>query len=345
MALALLILCVAGIPAPAAAMSAPPRGEEVRFASDPGTVLAGTLEKPAGGRARPVPVVVIIAGTGPWTRGGWINIRARLHASGIATLMYDKRGQGQSTGEFVDTIPAMERDVAAAVGFLRTRRDIDPARIALLGTSQGAVAAPMVASRDPAIAAVVMLSGPVGGRGELFLSILRSHLNNAGKNPAEVERVAAAVGQWMEARSRRAADGEVGRMRAAAVAAFAGIGFPGAQAEGFAATLDNEVVLSMFEAAPDRARKALRAPVLAVYGSKDEVIAPSLSLAAAEAALSEHPDALVAAVPGMTHELTRAGGAPGGLAVEDGTMPVVTDLVGSWLARRLGTEPDPHPSR
>lgn len=314
--------------------------EEVRFPSDPGTMLAGTLEKPRGAGAGPYPAVVIISGTGPWTRGGWVNIRARLRASGIATLMYDKRGQGQSTGVFVDTIPAMETDVAAAVKFLRTRPDIGAGRIALLGTSQGAVAAPMVASRDPMIAAVVMLSGPIGQRGELFLGILRSHLKRAGKTPEQVAEVAATIGAWMEGRSRNGGAVELGQMREASVAAFAKVGFPGPQARDFVAALDNDVVLSMFEAAPDRALEALRAPVLAIYGSKDDVIAPALSTEAAAVSLRDNRDALIALVPGMTHELTRA--APATIAAagsEDGTMPIVTDMVGDWLARRLTAVP------
>ena len=335
--LAILTLCV-GASAASAQTPGQASAEEVRFESGPGTRLAGTLEKPVGFASRPFPVAILISGTGPWTRGGWINIRARLLASGIAVLQYDKPGLGRSTGTFVDTIPAMERDVAAAVSFLRTRRDVDPGRVALVGTSQGAVAAPMVASRDPAVAAVVMLSGPVGPRGELFLSILRGHLRNAGKNPAQVQAVAATVGMWMEARSRNAAAAEVARLRKAAVAAFAGVGFPGPEADNFVATLDNDVVLSMFEAAPDQALSALRVPVLSIYGSRDDVIAPALSVEAAVAALKDNPDALVVAVPGMTHELTRAAPAPSGEATpEDGTMPVVTEVVASWLATRLGT--------
>ncbi|MEA3014730.1 MAG: uncharacterized protein QOD42_3275 [Sphingomonadales bacterium] len=334
--LSILMLCVTGPAVSAEPTNPAPSGEEVRFASDPGTLLAGTLETPRGFGAGPFPVAVIISGTGPWTRAGFVNIRARLLASGIATLAYDKRGQGRSTGAFIDTIPAMERDVAAAVAFLRTRSDIDPRRIALVGASQGAVAAPMVASRDPAIAAVVMLSGPVGPRGELFLSILRANLTAAGKDAADVERVAAAVGTWMEARSRGAGAAEVGRLREAAIAAFATIGL----AESALGVLDTPVVLSMFEAAPDRALAMVRAPVLAIYGSRDSIIAPALSVPAAEAALSDNPDALVVAVPGMTHELTRAAATTtGGAAGEDGTMPVVTEIVGAWLARRLESAP------
>ena len=223
-----LVLSISGPPAFAQAKSEPTLGEEVRFQSDPGVVLAGTLEIPRGFGAGPFPVAVIISGTGPWARGGFINIRARLLADGIATLIYDKRGQGRSTGEFVDTIPAMERDVAAAVAYLRTRRDVDRARVALIGMSQGGVAGPAVASRDPAIAAVVMLSGPVGPRGDLFLNVLRSHLKNNRKNPKQVERVAAAVAAWMEARSARAKLPVVGRLRKGAVTAFAEVGFPNA---------------------------------------------------------------------------------------------------------------------
>lgn len=333
--LSLLMLCCAGTTASAQTPGSRSTDEEVRFPSDPGIMLAGSLELPRGFGSGPFPVAVIVPGGGAFARGGFVNIRARLLASGIAILIFDKRGQGRSTGSFVDTIPAMERDVAAAVAFLRTRPDIDGRRIALIGTSQGAVAAPMVASRDPAVAAIVMLSGPVGPRRELFLGILRSHLRRAGKSPGQIEQVAAAVGGWMEARSRRAADAEIARLRQGAIAAFAAAGFSRAEAEGFAATLDNDVVLSMFEAAPDRALAAVRAPVLAVYGSRDDVIAPTQSAAAAEAALANNRDAVVVSVPGMTHVLTRADQDPGEAALQDGTMPVVTDIVGVWLARRL----------
>jgi pimeloyl-ACP methyl ester carboxylesterase len=336
--LSALLLCVGGSAASAQPGKESATGEEVRFQSDPGIVLAGTLETPRGFGGGPFPVAVIVAGTGPWTRAGFVNIRARLLSGGIATLAYDKRGQGRSTGEFIDTIPAMARDVAAAVAFLRTRPDIDRARIALIGMSQGGVAAPLVASRDPAIAALVMLSGPVGPRGELFLNILRSHLKGNGKDSAQVERVVAAIAAWMEARSAKAEPAAVGRLRKAAVAAFAEVGFPAAQAQQFVATLDNPVVLSMFDAAPDRVLATVRAPVLAIYGSRDTILAPEL-VPTAVAALDDNRDALVVSVPGMTHELQRAAPLPGDGPVVDSTMPIVTELVGAWLGERLKTAP------
>ena len=314
------------------------RAEEVRIASDPGVTLAGTLEKPrVAGHGR-LPVVVVISGTGPWTRGGFWAIRQRMLESGIAALQYDKRGLGSSTGTFEDTIPIMERDVAAAVAFLRTRPDVDPRRIALLGLSQGAVAAPAVASRDPTIAAVVALSGPVGPRGELFLGIMRANLAANGKNAASIDKVLQATGRWMDARSRSAKAKETERLRRELATAFvAQTGFTAEQADGFVKTLDTPVVLSMYDADPAKAMAAIHAPVLVVYGSRDEIIAPALHDPAARKALSGNADATVVTIPGLTHELARVG--PDGKVIAapntDPMDPVVVDMVGKWLRAKL----------
>jgi pimeloyl-ACP methyl ester carboxylesterase len=335
--LTLLLLCVTSAPGLTKAPTEVTRtAEEVRFPSGPGTMLAGTLEKPSGFGRRRTPAVVIVAGTGPWTRGGFEKIRAHLLGSGIAVLQYDKRGVGKSTGTFVDTLPVMEGDVAASVEFLRTRQDIDPARIALIGHSQGGVAVPAVASRDPRVAAVVVLSGPVGTRGELFLGILRANLRSGGKRQVDADRVATAVGKWMEARSRGADAATVSQTRAAAIAAFSSVGL----SDGALAVLDNSVVLSMYEAAPSQALSRIRVPVLAVFGSKDDVIAPELSVAAATTALASNPDALVLSVPGAKHELAPAVEEPKAARLAgDHMVPAVVDVVGEWLTKRLVVRP------
>jgi hypothetical protein len=45
----------------------------------------------------------------------------------------------------------------------------------------------MFATSDPDIDAVVILSGPVGPRGERILAIMCGHLSSAGKNPQLIE--------------------------------------------------------------------------------------------------------------------------------------------------------------
>ncbi|WP_419809891.1 alpha/beta hydrolase [Sphingomonas sp.] len=329
-------LLTIGTTTPPATTASPSRSEEVRFFSEQGVTLAGTLEIPAVATA-PVPVVVIVAGTGRWTRGGFADIRARLLAGGVATLTYDKRGLGRSTGAFIDTIPVMAHDVATAVAYLRTRRGIDGARIALLGISQGAVAAPLVAAQDPNVAAVVALSGPTGGRGEAFMTTMRANLEAGGRSAIQRDRIVAATAAWMEGRSRAVPAVDLAELRAATTKAFAVNGFTRAQADQFTATLDTPVVLSMYEVAPDAALRRITAPILMVYGTADAVIAPAASFAGAQAALSSNADALVVAVPGVDHVLAlpdaarRAGLEP----AFDATAPAVTRLVSGWLIDRL----------
>ena len=299
-------------------------------------MLAGTLERPTSSGSRRLPAVVIVAGTGPWTRGGFEKIRARPLNGGVAVLQYDKRGIGKSTGIFVDTLPVMVRDVTASVQFLRARPDIDPVHIALIGHSQGGVAVPTVAFRDPLVAAVVVLSGPIGVRGELFLGILRANLRSGGKSQVDTDRVATAVGEWMEARSRSAEPAKIVQTRTAAIAAFTSVGL----SDGALAVLDNPVVLSMYEAAPSDALARVRVPVLAIFGSKDDVIAPDLSVAAATTALAANPDALVVSVPGARHELAPAVEEPAAAKAEgDHMVPAVVDLVDHWLTKRLLVRP------
>jgi len=86
---------------------------------------------------------------------------------GFATLCYDKRGVGLSSGTFTfvgarDSIPVFDdlaSDMAAGVAFLRTRPEIDPQRIGLAGVSQAGWIVPIAAQKSrPAF--MVLLVGP-----------------------------------------------------------------------------------------------------------------------------------------------------------------------------------------
>lgn len=177
--------------------------QEVRIPSVAGVVLAGTLRIP-GGRG-PHPVFIIQSGSGPSKRGGYLPLEHCLNQVGIGTIEFDKRGVGQSTGEFADTMQNMETDIEATIAWLRKRSDVAGARIALLGHSQGAAAAPEVAVRDGHLAAVIFLAGPVGQRGTMFTDRMQAQLVESGHTPEAAHRGAAAARSWMELRSRDAA--------------------------------------------------------------------------------------------------------------------------------------------
>lgn len=329
------VLALASSPA----ASAPPHArvagdatEEARIFSTQGVVLAATLRLPV--RKGRHPVLIIQTGSGSNERGAYLTLQRRLVEAGIATLEFDKRGVGQSTGTFTDTMEDMETDLAAAIRWLRARGDVDGARIALLGHSQGAVAAPTVAERDGRLAAIVFLAGPVGERGTMFLDGMRAQLIGAGRAHRAVERVIAATRTWMEARGRAAPSAQIATARIALVAAFGRAGFTPEGAEGVTKVLGSPQLLSMYQAAPGAALARLRIPVLAILAARDEMVGASAP--AAVAALAENPEALVVEVPGAGHVFSyRPADASPRVSPPGGRWLFPEALVVHWLTDRL----------
>lgn len=312
--------------------------EAVSIPSEPGVVLAGTLRTPTRPGAGPFPAVLFLSGSGPGQRGAITPIEKRLLADGFAILNYDKRGVGQSTGQFVDTLRNMETDATAAVRFLRSRRDIDGKRIAIAGHSQGGAVAPAVAAKDPAIAAVVMLAGPVAPRvppgpgHEINLVIMRDMLARAGADPAAIDQVSTATERLFEAELRGAPLAEIAPLREEVLRGFIACKFSHSGAEGALATL-SDIILEAFKARFDRTLAKVHAPVLALFGSDDEIVPAADNLPVAKMALANNPDAKIVDIPDVNHYFRHVENIsslekayPGPLAA-----PEVISLVGDWL--------------
>jgi fermentation-respiration switch protein FrsA (DUF1100 family) len=153
------------VPVPAAAAVG---GAGATPAAAAAHTLAGTLTLPED-RTGPVPAVVTITGSGPQRRDedvlpGYAPFREvadALGRRGIAVLRLDDRGTGGSTGDFAAATSAdFANDIRAALAYLRTRPEVDSHRLVLLGHSEGALIAPMVAVTDTALAALVLLAAP-----------------------------------------------------------------------------------------------------------------------------------------------------------------------------------------
>ena len=83
-----------------------------------------------------------------------------LTRQGIAVLRYDKRGIDKSGGEyFTATTEDFADDALAAFHYLKTRKEIDPTKIGLIGHSEGGVIAPMVADRNKEVSFVILMAG------------------------------------------------------------------------------------------------------------------------------------------------------------------------------------------
>ncbi|PZR66928.1 MAG: hypothetical protein DLM63_07940 [Solirubrobacterales bacterium] len=129
--------------------------------------LRGTLMLPARAAGR-VPALVLMSGSGPHDQDETVgasapfrDLAAGLAARGIATLRYDKRTFDYPASVDARTFTAQDEyvpDALAAVAVLRARPEIDPARVFVLGHSQGGTFAPLVAHADPRVAGVVLMA-------------------------------------------------------------------------------------------------------------------------------------------------------------------------------------------
>jgi dipeptidyl aminopeptidase/acylaminoacyl peptidase len=177
----------------AAPVGAPYAAEEVRVLTPTGHTLAGTLTIPQAVAGR-LPAVVTITGSGPQDRDEFVNIADgyrlfrevadTLGRRGIAVLRLDDRGVGGSGGDAAGTSADFADDIRAAVAYLRGRAEIDPARIALVGHSEGGMIAPMVAAEDPRLAGIALLAG-TAYTGRQIIEYQRANGARASSLPAD----------------------------------------------------------------------------------------------------------------------------------------------------------------
>ena len=128
--------------------------EDLEFRSG-GDACAAWLYRAAGGAAK-VPMVVMAHGLSGTRRDGLGPFAARFAEAGIAALVFDHRGFGDSGGEPDLFEPARQLDDwRAAITCAHSLPGIDPARVATFGSSMGGGNALAAAADDPHIAAVV----------------------------------------------------------------------------------------------------------------------------------------------------------------------------------------------
>src|SRR5690349_9348719 len=136
---------------------------EVVFFTSSGTGLRGWFYRPAGNG--PHPTVVIAHGYSVTHPFIYWRVAEALRAAGYAVLDFDQRYLGASEGEprqRVDLFAQID-DVRAALAYVRGRPDVDPARVAVYGTSGGGGVGIEVAVTDPELAALLLVVPHVDG--------------------------------------------------------------------------------------------------------------------------------------------------------------------------------------
>jgi pimeloyl-ACP methyl ester carboxylesterase len=320
--------------------------EDVFYANPkaPEVKLAATLALPRG--AGPFPVAVLICGSGAHDRDEsllghrpFLVISDYLTRHGIAVLRYDKRGVAKSTGNYaLATSEDFASDAETGIAYLKTRKEIDPRHIGLIGHSEGGLIAPLIASRNKDVAWIVLLAGP-GLRGDeiLFLQealiakaggatdevISKSHAMNSKlfavvedeKNPANLKTDLEAA---MDA-------DELGRMMSAPQKAEA------------VQQLSSPWMREFLTYDPVPALEKTKCPVLALNGEHDLQVPPEQDLAAIKKALQagSNKDFQTTEMPGLNHLFQHsATGSPSDYQKIDETFsPEALDVMTVWIQK------------
>lgn len=120
--------------------------------------LAGELFLPASGA--PLPAIIHMHGSGDNPRWVYYFFADFFARRGIACLVFDKRGNGGSSGNWREGgFWDLAEDGVAAAQFLKSRKEIDAKRIGMFGISQAGWIMPMASSRSRDIAFIIAVSG------------------------------------------------------------------------------------------------------------------------------------------------------------------------------------------
>lgn len=296
--------------------------------------LAGTLHVPSG--TGPFPAVILTHGSEPGRRSnpGYLRVARAFRKRGIAALVFDKRGVGDSTGTYVEApdlnVPAA--DVLAWVDRLLQVESIRGDRIGVLGWSQGGWVGPLAASKSDALRFVVSISGPGVSPLEQNIYDKTNQFRATGVSRELAERYARVLrlvwtylATGMGRAEAQAAWDEVAELK------WFRDAYQGPPMMDRDRVLKDErmvqyVTHTTYDPVP--VLESLRVPMLAVFGGADTVVPVERSIAAMRDAFARggNPNFRYEVIPGGDHGL-RVIGADGRLALT----PAFPDLVVDWV--------------
>lgn len=342
----------------------PYHAEDVSYPNpDGGHTLAGTFTRPTDGG--PFPAVVLISGSGPQDRNEallghrpFLVLSDHLTRAGIAVLRFDDRGVAESTGDFESATSAdFATDALAGVAYLKTRPDVDPARIGLAGHSEGGLIAPIAAVQSEDVSYIVLMAGPgVNGeeilyaQGELIgrasgsseeelqksmqqqreiYEILKEEDDNETRNALVEEYVRAALAEATEEELAQQGITDEASQEAATLAQTESLTSPWFR---YFLTLE-----------PSEALTRVTVPVLAINGELDLQVPVEQNLNAIEAALQAggNTNYEIHALPGHNHLFQHAEtGAPSEYQEIEETWSVESmELIANWILKTVGMAP------
>ena len=277
-------------------------------------VLHGSLMLPDG--AAPMPVVLLIAGSGPTDRNGNTSgmsgandslklLAEALAASGIASVRYDKRGiaESQPAGPRESDLRFETYVTDAAAWVRQLRNDRRFSTVTVVGHSEGSLIGMLAVERSGADA-FVSIAGMARRASDVLRDQLRPHLDSELAKRNEQILVSLEQGQSIDS------------VPPTLLALYR----PSVQ----------PYLISWFRYTPEIEIRKLSVPVLIVQGTTDIQVSP----AEARALKKSKPGAELLLVEGMNHVLKKVQDEPAAQQASyiDPTLPVVPELIDSIRA-------------
>lgn len=243
-----------------------------------GNHLRGFIDVPQGSGRHPA--ILIIHGSGTTDvfggnreyNGPYLRLRETFKAAGLATVIWDKAGNGCSTGNYSDGNPIRERssEGIAALNALKERPEIDSSRMGLWGISQGGWIAPMMAVRSKDVSFIIVVSAPARDAVAQLEYQALTALRASGVADSEVreigKRLARAFAIMRAGGSVEEFAAEVEPLKK--YPAVGALGVTTGTQEQYAAwqnSMDHHY-------RPDTALRELQQPVLAIFGDRDVLV-------------------------------------------------------------------------
>jgi len=331
----------------------PYREEEVTYKNASADVSVGaTLTLPEG--KGPFPAVLLLAGSGPHDRDEavlghkpFLVLADHLTRHGIAVLRADKRGIGKTTGTFTDSgLEELASDALAGVEYLKSRPEIDPQRIGLLGHSQGGSVAPLAATRSPDVSYLVLLAAPGLSGHDILVLQDGTEAKAGGATDEQVELIRGFSRRFYGIVLRAKDAAEIERETKSLYATLTeaekeALGYPnlhGTLSLSWALTPGARDTLTS-DIGP--ALRQVRCPVLALNGGKDCQVPPKENLGAIERELKAggNRDCTVRELPGLNHlfQTCDTGATSEYIKIEETMSPLALQAVSDWIITQTGT--------
>ncbi len=296
-----------------------------------GISLAGTLTIPQPDQ--PKPAVILIAGSGKNDRNGtkmghFLLLADYLTRHGYVVLRSDKRGVGKSNGDYASaTTEDFASDIHAAVDFLKTRPEVDSRHIGLIGHSEGALIAPMVAASRKDVSFIILMGGP-GLRGDELLLLQTRKLSEAtGATPDAIDEQLKQFRSYYSIIQEKINDeAKISRIQEVNPEV----------SEATVKMLMKPWIAYFTACDPALYLKKVKCPVLAITGSKDLQCPPEENLKNIKAALKAGRNKYhtIKSLPGLNHlfQTAQSGSPLEYEKIEEIIAPAALECISGWIA-------------